>query len=281
MKKRAITKRFILIFMAAIFLLTLMPALNAFAKKEMSTWDAVKKRGSFRYGAVSNLPYFYRDPKTGKAHGLSVKYAEDIAKVMGVKAVPVDTTWGNMVAALQSGQIDMAPFLIPVPARAMAVEFINNPIAYMVESILIHKDLNVTDWNDLKKLKIAVGMGSANDIFITKKFPEVKIIRYPSADESFAAFQSGRAEVFVTMSMSGIAYLSKAGNVKLVIPKPVFYSGLHNAVRREPDKTWRDFLNTCAGYYYTSGKVQEWLDETMVEFSIDPKNVPSVMKERW
>jgi polar amino acid transport system substrate-binding protein len=282
MKKRAITKRFILIFMAAIFLLTLMPALNAFAKKEMSTWDSIKKRGSIRYAAISSPPKMYIDIKTGKWKGYLVKYIEEIANTMGVKSIPVPTTWGTVITALQSGQIDLVTGLIVLPQRAMAVDFVNNPTFYMAQSALVHKNLNITYWNEMKNFKIAVMMGASSDFFITKKFPKGKIQRYPTVEEIFAAFQSGRADVMLASDSALIAYfLNKTDKGKIVIPKPLDYAGGYCAVRREPDKTWRDFLNACATHYYISGKVQEWFDEILIENGIDPKIIPSVIKERW
>ena len=64
-----------------------------------STWDQIKRTGKLRYGAIEYPPYWYRDKATGKLTGALVEMVEDIAKEIGVEAVPVETTWASCVGA--------------------------------------------------------------------------------------------------------------------------------------------------------------------------------------
>ena len=70
------------------------------------TLQKVKSAGELRIGVAPGDPWYFRDPAADKWTGLGVLLGEQVAKEMGVKLTPVETTWGNSVAALQAGQID-------------------------------------------------------------------------------------------------------------------------------------------------------------------------------
>ena len=82
---------------AAIAATVMLAAVPAIAE---STWDQIKRTGKLRYGAIDYPPNWYRDKTSGKWTGFLVEMVEDIAKEMGVEAVPVETTWATCVLDL-------------------------------------------------------------------------------------------------------------------------------------------------------------------------------------
>ena len=95
-----------------------------------STFDQIKRTGELRYGAIDYPPNWYRDKTSGKWTGFLVEMVEDIAKEMGVEAVPVETTWATCVLDLQSNKTDLQFGLQATPKRATsppATEYIETP----------------------------------------------------------------------------------------------------------------------------------------------------------
>src|SRR5882724_3460742 len=86
---------------AAIGAAVMLAAVSAEAE---STWDQIKRTGKLRYGAVDYPPNWFRDKTSGKWTGFLVEMVEDVAKEMGVEAVPVETTWATCVLDLQVQQ---------------------------------------------------------------------------------------------------------------------------------------------------------------------------------
>ena len=72
-----------------------------------STFDQIKRTGELHYGAIDYPPNWFRDKTTGKWQGFLVEVAEDVAKEIGVKAVPVETTWATCVLDLQANKTDV------------------------------------------------------------------------------------------------------------------------------------------------------------------------------
>ncbi len=218
--------------------ITLTCLLNLANAEAESTWEQIKERGSIRIGVVpGNEPEFFKDPVTNEWSGIHVMFAREIAKVLGVKLEPVDIAWGNIVAALQAGQIDVMFGLIPTPERAVAVDFTDTPIFYFGHAVLLHEDLHLETWDQLADLKVAVIMGSAVDLQLTKQFPDAEIQRYQGGSEVFAAFQAGRAEVIPAPHTVLALYRQRIGTGKIIMPKPFKSNPLYIGVRRESDKT--------------------------------------------
>ena len=266
-----------------LFVVGLLVSTSPVLAQGKSTWQAIKERGSFRLGATPSPPWFYKDPKTRQWSGFSYLLAKEIAHTMGVKLEIVETTWGNMIAALHADQIDLSIALDATPKRALAIDFIFHPLLYVSLAILAREDLEVEYWEDLNKpsIKLAVPMGTSNDRAATALLPKAKITRYPSNDETVASFQSRRSDGVCLWLPPIISYRHKIGMGKIVLPKPIQSIASSIGVRREPDKTWRDYLNIFVAFYYRTGRMQKLWDKNLRDHGIDPKIVPPIIKELW
>ena len=105
----------------------LVPAARA---QSNTTFEKILKSGKIRFGFIVSPPSAIRDPASGKLSGFYVDAAREIAELMHVEPVFVETTWANFAPALQAGQFDIsiAATFATIP-RAMAVSF-SKPINY-------------------------------------------------------------------------------------------------------------------------------------------------------
>ncbi len=280
MKKQHIYQS-VSIHLLIIFVMFLALAMSTSAEK-LSTWKTIKQRGSFRVGAVQWVPYYSKNPSTGEWSGIGIAIGQQIAKEMGVTVEFVETTWGNAVAALEAKQIDVMFGLTATPKRALAVDF-TNPLFYQPYALVVREDLSVETWEGFNHadMKLAVIMGSAVDAFLTILLPNATLQRYPHAEDSVASFQSGRSDGFGSDATSLMLYQNKISKGQFVVPNPAIARPIAAGVRREADKTWRDFLNTCILFYYTTGKLQEWYEQALREQGIDPHTVPPLSQQLW
>ena len=251
--------------------------------QDTSTWDAIKERGSLRVGATQAPPWYYKDPQSGEWSGLGISVGKAMADTLGVELEPVEVTWGNAIAALQADKIDTMFVLDATPERALAVDFPAAPLLYYALAVIANDDLPIETWEDLNKedITIAVTQGTTIDAYVTQHCPKAEILRFPTNSENVAAFQSGRADAASLFHPPLIALQKKMGRGKIVIPSPIRASASSAAVRREADKTWRDWVSTAIAYYYDTNQTQVWYDEFLVEFGVDPNTVPPIRKELW
>ncbi len=256
---------------------------HAAQAKDQSTWEAIKSRGDLRIGVTQSPPWFYKDPATQEWSGLGVSVGKAMADELGVKLKTVEVTWGTAVAALQANKIDIMFVLDATPSRALAIDFPSQPFLYYALAVLANDDLKVQSWADLnkKEIKLAVTQGTTMDAYVTKHLDKATILRFPSNGEAIAAFQSRRVDAVSLFSPPLIAMRKKLGRGKIILPTPIRAAASSAGVRKEEDKTFRDWVSTSIAYYYETGQTQTWYEEFLNNFGVDPKSVPSLRKEDW
>lgn len=253
------------------------------AAQEKSTFDAIKERGALRVGVTQAPPWYAKNTGTGEWSGLGAAVGKAMAQELGVTFEPVEVTWGTAVAALQADKIDIMFVLDATPARALAVDFPAQPLLYYALAVLADDDLPADTWEDLNKagVKLAVTQGTTMDRYVSARLDKAEILRFPSNGEAVAAFQSRRVNAVSLFHPPLIAMRQKIGRGKIVLPSPIRQSASSAGVRLESDKRWRDWVNTAIAYYYNTGQTQEWYEQFLTEFGVDPRSVPAIRRENW
>ncbi|MBS8225607.1 transporter substrate-binding domain-containing protein [Vannielia litorea] len=259
----------------------LLPAGSATAQE--STWDTIQSRGTLRVGVTQAPPWYYKDPTGDEWTGLGASMGKAMAEELGVEFEPVEVTWGTAVPALQSDKIDLMFVLDATPARAMAVDFPSHPMLYYALAVLADEELEVSSWSDLNSpdVKIAVTQGTSMDAYVSAQLTEAEILRFPTNGESVAAFQSRRVNAVSLFHPPLIAMRKQIGRGQIVLPEPIRQSTSSVGLRREEDKTFRDWVNTAISYYYETGQTQAWYEEFLTDFGVDPSSVPAIRREDW
>jgi polar amino acid transport system substrate-binding protein len=248
-----------------------------------STAQQIKQKGELRIGVTPGEPWFFKDPGTGQWSGIGYSMGQQVAKDLGVKLVPVETTWGNAVAAVQANQIDVMFVLDATDERKKAIDFPDNPFFWYAQGVLLKDGLKVKNWSDLDRddMRIAVTLGTAPDRELTRRLPKAKIERFANMDEAIAAFYSGRVDAASFYHPALVMQQARVKKGTVVIPEPVVALPTSAGVRREDDKTFRDFLNVEFDKYYKNGQVQKFYEEFLVSRGIDPAKAPPIVKEQW
>lgn len=248
-----------------------------------STLKAIRDRGELRIGVAPGEPWFYKDQRSGEWYGLGWGTGVAVAKELGVKPVPVETTWGNAVAALQAGQFDVMFTMDATPQRALAVDFPIQPMFWYAQGVLLADGVTVASWEEMNKpeFRIGVVLGTSPDRDITVRLPKATIERFPSADETGAAFIAGRMDGISLFHPALVMLQSRIKKGKIILPQPMRESPSSAAVPNVADKSWRDWLGVCLGYFYATGQTQKIFEEYLVFRGIDPASTPAIMRERW
>lgn len=248
-----------------------------------STWQQIREKGELRIGVAISDPWFAKDQRTGELSGIGWATGLAVAKELNVKPVPVETTWGNAVAGLQANQFDVMFVLDATPQRALAADFPSQPFFYYAQGVLARDGLEVRRWSDLDKPEIRIGvtLGSSPDRDLTARLPKAKIERFPTNDETTAAFQAGRVDAISFFHPALVMQQRRVRKGKVLLPEPFRSSTTSAGVRREADKTWRDWLGLTLDYFYVTGQTQVAYEAFLRSREIDPATAPAVMREMW
>jgi len=182
----------------------------------------IKSKGELRVGYAVADPHQFKDPSTGEWKGIAVDMMADWAQVLGVKHVPVDTSWDTMVEGLQAGNYDIAAALNRRPPRALVVTF---SIPYLADRGVFTVDLNKSQarsWTDLNAQgqTVCVVQGTAEDKSLTTIGTTATLLRLGDQNECRLSLQSGNSTAFFD-DISGQAKYANANNwVRLIVPDP-------------------------------------------------------------
>ena len=134
----------------------------------------------------------------GNLGGVSVELARELAKRLGGPAemITFDAA-GKVFAALKSGVWDIA-FLAIEPVRAAEVSF-SPPYVVIEGSYMVRKGspLKVNADVDKPGIRIAVGQGSAYDLFLTRTLKNATLVRSSTSAEA--------PELFVKDKLDAVA----------------------------------------------------------------------------
>jgi polar amino acid transport system substrate-binding protein len=243
-----------------------------------NTLDRIRSAKVMRIAVLpGELPYFNKDLASGTWSGMCIEMANDIAKLLDVKLDYIESTYGNSILDLQSNKIDVGFALNPTPQRALVVDFcgtvFNHPFGAMLK-----KGLEAKTWADINKpeVKIAVDAGSANEAVARRFAANATIKSLRSRDEVMLEMSSGRVDCVVNALVLGLTAIAKnpnLGTYKILQGPPVAIPS-SMAVRREPDKTWRDFLATWIDYNRGIGQMREWFIKGLSLSGVKAEDVP-------
>lgn len=253
----------------------------AAAESGGSSWAGITSRGTIRLGVTPSEPWYAKDLATGTWHGFGVALAERIAHDIGRKVECVETTWGTAPAGLQAGQFDVMFVLDPTPARATAIDFPFAPVLYYALGYMSRDDLGRKSWAELDtpETTLAVPAGTAMERWVSANMRKAKITRLSTIDQTILEYQSGRAKLLVLYHPALLAYRIRIGSGHVAVPQPAVTAVAGAGVRREADKTWRDFMTTVLTYYYENGTTAALYREYIASKGIDPASVPGITKE--
>jgi len=251
------------------------------AKAEASadnTLDRIRANKVLRIAVLpGELPYFNKDLASGNWSGFSIEMANDIAKLLDVKLEYTESTYGNSVLDLQAGKIDLGFALNPTPQRALVVDFTNTVFPHPFGAML-KKGLDAKTWSDINKpeVSIAVDVGSANETVARRFAPNATIKSLKSRDEVMLEMSSGRVDCVVNALVLGLTAIAKNPNLGSykILQSPSVAIPSAMAVRREPDKRWRDFLSVWVDYNRGIGQMREWFVKGLSLANVKAEDVP-------
>ena len=137
-----------------------------------------------------------KDPSGGEPRGVSVDLSRELARRLGVPVqfVTYDAA-GKVVEALKSGAWDVAYVAID-PARAVDLSY-TAPYVVIEGAYLVPQGSHIRSNAELDRdgVRVAVGAGSAYDLFLSRNLKHAKIVRAPTSPAVVDMFVAQKLEV--------------------------------------------------------------------------------------
>jgi len=231
------------------------------AQAQSRDFDKIVESGVLRVGLISQPPFVKFDPGDQGWTGPSYELAKLLAESLNIKLEIVESTYQNIIPALQAEKIDVA--LSPVyatPKRALAIWF-SEPYRYERGGLLLRKsDLEkfakIDDF-DKPDVTIVTNIGSASEADAKRTFPNANIKGMP-AEGLMLEVQSNRATAwYADITTLNLAAQRNEDWAAVWNPDYEFNSVPMAFMQRKGDLNLLYFLNTWLNYYITLGNIQE------------------------
>ena len=165
------------------------------------TLDRISKRGELVVGMTGEQPPFNMVSKKGPIIGLDADLARAIASGMGVKMKVKRRPFGQLLAAVAAGDVDMVISSVTItPERNMQVAFVG-PYYISGKSILTKSktlsSLNSTDQINQSSFTFAALAGSTSQIFAEELLSNAKLITTKDYEEATRLVREGKADALV------------------------------------------------------------------------------------
>jgi len=137
-----------------------------------------------------------KNPATGEAGGVSVDLARELGRRLGVPVELVTfTAAGKVAEAVKAKEVDIA-FVAIDPARAVDTTFTAAYViiegAYLVR---VDSPIKANAEVDRPGIRVAVGKGSAYDLYLTRELKQATILRAPTSPQVVDFFMAEKLDV--------------------------------------------------------------------------------------
>ena len=167
------------------------------ARLDESVVRAFAPTGTLRAAInVGNPILANRDAATGRPYGVSIDLATTFAQTLGVDIdLRVFESAGESVAAVTANEADIGFFAID-PLRGAGISF-TAPYVLIEGFYLVRNDSPVINNADVDQPhnRVAVGKGSAYDLFLSRELKRAEIVRAPTSPAVVQAFVEQNLEV--------------------------------------------------------------------------------------
>ena len=158
-----------------------------------------------------------RNPQTGEAGGVSVDLARALAERLGVEIelVVLDTA-GKSVEAVSDERADVGFFAID-PLRGASIAFTAPYV--LIEGYYLVRDESPIRSNaevDVSTNRVAVGLGSAYDLFLTRELKQANIVSAPSSPAVVQTFLDQQLEVAAGVKQQLEADAARTSGLRLL-----------------------------------------------------------------
>lgn len=238
------------------------------------TPEEIKANGKVRIGVLVDFaPFGFLDANNLPV-GYDVEVAKDLANAMGVEAEITPVTGPNRIPYLLSGRLDVLVAALAItPTRAEQVSF-SEPYAGMRNILYARKNLDISSYDKLSGVSVAVDRAGAADLALTAAAPkDIVLQRYDDAASAIQALLSGQADGIGVSELVVPQLLERdPGLADIYDEKLTLTVQAHGIAVRPDDKELLAWVNSFVEDEKSSGRLdaihQKWLNAYYPDYKV-------------
>jgi len=223
--------------------------------------EDVLERGTVRFGVAEFVPWTMKS-KSGELIGFEIDVAKKIAQDMGLKPEFKLYPWGEIIAAVQNGEIDIITGGMSItPSRALQVNF-SRPLADsgvgLATNTSMTQEIKTLDELNSPEITIAVVSGTLAHSVTQTLFDQATIKVFTNAIDAGKACVTGEAHAYLaSLTQTRFLALNNSDKIDLPVNKPLLASKEALAIKMD-EQELLNFLNA----WVTARRADRWIATT-------------------
>lgn len=190
---------------------TLSP-LNPAQKAWVSAHPVVK------VGVAVEFPPYYFATGRGRYEGFVIDLMDRVAQRTGLKLEYTRfDRFGDVLAAMRDGIVDVTPFTSESPARAEYLHFVRPLFSTQMVVVADRRLGDVTADSGFATYRVAVERLSTAADLMRERFPQTRLIEYDHGEAALLGVAAGEADLFVGFRQVAAYYMEKHLTANLVM----------------------------------------------------------------
>jgi len=254
---------------AAAALLLFLGLSAASAASDSPVLDRVLETRTVRVGMSASQPPFAVRDKEGRLMGFEVDLARTLAKGMQVKLEIVEKPFGELMEALDDGEIDIVMSGLAItPERARKARFVG-PYLLSGKSILTRSDrlAQAGEAGEINQaeIRLAALANSTSQTFVERNLPDAKLVTVARYEEAVAMLREHKIDALVAdMPVCVVTMLSNPEDGFATLRAPLTVEPVGMAVSAD-DPRFANLLENSLDAVESTGILDRmrtrWLEE--------------------
>jgi polar amino acid transport system substrate-binding protein len=246
-----------------IFLLVTILSVAIFSgcqSKSETTFEKIQESNEMTFAMTGAYPPFNFIDESGELDGFDIDIANALAEEMGVKAVPITTSWDGILGSLISKRIDTIIGSMAITEKRLEQVNFSNPYYYDGAQFFALTDSKLTSIEDLVDGTVGVVTGTTFHDALKDMENVSDIMQFESDVDNFMALEQGRMDGLVTGKFVGLQ-APKKYNVDIKPVGSMLYAEEIGIAIRKEDTDLLKAINDALNSIIENGTYEEISDK--------------------
>jgi len=227
--------------------------------------NAIQQRGTLRIGIEGTYPPFNYQDEKGQFVGFEIDLGNALAETLGVKAQFQPTKWDGLLAALDSGRIDVIINQVTITdARQKKYRFSQPYTVSGIQAVTRTKDADTLQSpNALAGKKVGVGLGTSYEEWARRTVPSAEVRTYeddPTKNQDLAV---GRLDAVLVDRLAALYQVKQSKN-RFALGGPAFSRQTSGIPTRKSDESLHQAIDQALEKLRADGTLtklsNKWFD---------------------
>ncbi len=163
-------------------------------------------------------PYYFNPPPPLRPHGFVIEMVDLWAERLGLRVeITRYASAERATAALLDKEVDLLPFALPKDATATS-PVVTLPALASDLVLVVRRDMpDISAANDFGHYRLSAVEGTAASMVLRQRFPQAKLILFPTPKNALLALASGSTDLFVGYQQVVVYHIEKLLLANLVM----------------------------------------------------------------